>query len=210
VKRSDIVRIGIASDYSWNPVALPAVLEAYGCRVFVEHIFSMDELVAFFNSPAVDAQFTVVHTHGWGKTDEEAVINWPLFDQQTWKVSDFHLTPRNMGEIVKKGAGTLIVTACWSGKEAFARGFFEAGFDHYIAPTCSSDCSSALQFLTAFFGYLRYEEREYKPREVGIAEAVELSRRIDDFPDGASAWRYFGRTTIDAGKKSDAVEPATS
>lgn len=195
MKRSDIVRIGIARDYSSNPAALPAVIEALGCRVYIEHIHTMDELVAFFSTPAVDAQFTVVHTHGWGKTDEEAVINWPLFDQQNWTVSDLHLTPQNIGEIVKKGKGTLIMTACCSGKEAFAKGFFEAGYDHYIAPITSSDFSSMLQFLTAFFGYLVYEERDYKPRNVEIAEAVELSRRIDDFPDGANGWRYFSKTT---------------
>ena len=200
MKRSDIIRIGIARDYSENPVALPVVLEAFGCRVFVEHILTMDELAAFFSSPAVDAQFTVVFTHGWGKTDEEAVINWPLFDRQTSTVSDFHMTPQNMREIVKKGAGALICAACWSGKEAFARGFFEAGFDHYIAPTRSSDCTSMLQFLTTFFGYLRYEERDYQPRKVGILEAVELSRRIDDLPDGASAWGCFGKIATDGGQ----------
>lgn len=193
MKRSDIVRIGIARDYSQNPSALPAVLEAFGCRVFVEHILNKDELAAFFDSTTVKAQFTVILTHGWGRTDEEAVLNWPLYNQDDETLIDFHMTPQNIGEIVKKGSGTLISSACWSGKEAFARGFLEAGFSHYIAPACSSDCSSALQFMTAFFGYLRYEERDYKPRTVEIAEAVELSRRIDDLPDGANSFRYYGK-----------------
>lgn len=195
MKRSDIVRVGIARDYSGNPPALPAVLEAFGCRVFVEHITNKDELAGFFADPAVDAQFTVILTHGWGKTDEEAVINWPLFDQETWTVSDLHMTPHNMGEIVKRGTGTLISSACRSGKAAFAHGFLRAGFEHYVAPACSSDCSSALQFMTALFGYLRYEERDYMPRAIGIAEAVELARRIDDLPDGASCFRHFDRKT---------------
>jgi hypothetical protein len=196
MKRSDIVRIGIAWDYSENPPALPAVLEQYGCRVFVEHIGNMDALSAFFGSPAVDAQFTVMFTHGWGKTDEEAVINWPLFDEANSSKVDHHMTPKNMGGIAKKGSGTLISAACWSGKEAFATGFLDAGFERYIAPASTSDCDSMLQFLTTFFGYLLYEVRDYRPRKTEIAEAVEMSRRIDDLPDGASGWRYFDRATL--------------
>jgi hypothetical protein len=196
---NDIVRIGIARDCcGMMGTPLPSLLASFGLNTLTQQIRNEGEFRAFWQEPPVKAAVTLFQTHGWGETDEDAVINFPLFYQENWEVKEFHLTPAAIQEVVTTGNGILISTACWSGKQKYADAFLQAGFEHYIAPEKTSDWNSTIQFLAAFFGYMMYEERDWGARKVEVADAVEMARRIDDFWDGASGFRYFGHSNVPA------------
>jgi hypothetical protein len=142
-----------------------------------------------------DYALTVMICHGWGKMDENAVLNWEIrqaVNEVECETRELHLTPTNVTEYVCRGNGILLSTACWSGKQVWAAAFHQAGFSWYVAPEKTSDMFSAYQFIAAFLGYLMYEERDMSRRLVTVPEATELARRIDDFWDGANGFRAFG------------------
>lgn len=177
-------------------IAYRAMFEMYGQRVYLIELFTEENLQALFNDANDDSVLTMLVCHGWGKTDENAVINFELTKQISeteWNNYEFHMTPQNAHQIVKRGQGILISTACWSGKDSYADVFLKSGFDYYIAPTKTSDIYSAFQFVTAFFGYLLYEVRDWGTRKIEVPEAVEMARKIDDFWDGASGFRIWKR-----------------
>lgn len=175
-------------------IAYRAMFEMYGQRVYLIELITEEDLQALFNDANDDSVLTMLVCHGWGKTDENAVINFVLSKQVSeteWSEDEFHMTPQNVHQIVKRGQGILLSTACWSGKDSYADVFLRAGFDYYIAPTKTSDIFSAFQFVTAFIGYLLYEVRERKARKIEVPEAVEMARKLDDFWDGANAFKVW-------------------
>jgi hypothetical protein len=193
MKGNDIVRFGIArttGNVGCSVFALPQVLQGFGLRVFTEHIATEDDFRRFWNEPAVQAQVTVIACQGWGETAEEAVMNWPLLDAHG-EPKDFALTPQNIHQTVGSGSGLLLSLSSWSGKRAFADGFFRAGFEHYVAPYSTSDAISSLQFATNLFSFLLWESRDYQPQALEVAEAVNRAREIDNYFDGAHGFRYF-------------------
>ena len=144
-----------------------------------------------------DAEYaiTLLLCHGWGRTDDEAVISWTIQRQVNeieWEPAELHLTKENIADFVTTGNGILVNLACWSAKVVWADTFLNAGFHWYIAPEKTSDMFSAYQFVGAFLGYLVYEERDSGKRVVSVPEAVEMARKIDDFCDGAAGFRVYG------------------
>jgi hypothetical protein len=139
---------------------------------------------------------TILLCHGWGKTDEDAVLNWSIqrqLNETEWEPAELHWTKDNVAGYVQTGTGILLNTACWGAKKVWADAFLRAGFDWYIAAEKTADMFSAYQFVSAFLGYLLYEVRDYGKRCISIFEAVEMARKIDDFWDGAAGFRIYGK-----------------
>jgi hypothetical protein len=194
MKCNDIVRLGItraSANGSSVMAALPAVLQQFGLRTFIEQINTEADLRAFWSEPAVAAQATVIDGQGWDQTPEEAALNWPVLDVRTHQFSSFALRPQQMNSVVQRGSGILLSLVPYSGKRVWADGFFRAGFEHYVAPYAACNAASALQFATQFFGYLLWEQRDSQPQRLEVAEAADRARRVDEFADGAHGFRYF-------------------
>jgi len=102
-----------------------------------------------------DAEYaiTLLLCHGWGRTDDEAVISWTIQRQVNeieWEPAELHLTKENIADFVTTGNGILVNLACWSAKVVWADTFLNAGFHWYIAPEKTSDMFSAYQFVGHF------------------------------------------------------------
>ncbi len=172
-----------------------AMLEYYTSEVKDVPVDSSEKLRRGFEDESV-YDLTLMICHGWGKTDDDAVLNWEFNDHSNVQDQDrdeLHLTKDNVSEYITRGSGTLLSTACWGARQLWANAFLDAGFDWYVASEKTSDMFSAYQFVAAFIGYLVYEERDMGRRIVEVSEAVELAGRIDDFWDGARGFRAVTR-----------------
>ena len=197
MQEQQLVRITYneAQDTYKRAITYRAIFEYYGHRVSLHDLREEDRIRAFFSEPT-DAAITLVNAHGWGKTEEKAVINFDIIRRKNeieFEDDEFHITPKNIAGIVRAGSGILIMQACHSGKQVFADAFLNAGYGFYIAPKSTSDCWSSLQFITTFIGYLMWEVRDWGKIVVPVPEAVERARKIDDFWDGANGFRLFSR-----------------
>ncbi len=183
------------SDYK-TALTHRAIFEFYSQQVTLHDLWTEESVLEFF-AAKTDSAVTLLECHGWGKTDADAVINLEVLRHKTgpeFEAIELRLTPANIRDVVKAGSGILINKACWSGKQVFADAFLSAGYGAYLAPERTSDSWSALQFLTAFIGYLKYEVRDADARNVSTREALDLARRLDHYPDGAAGWRLFEGT----------------
>ena len=174
-----------------------SLFEFYGQNVLLLTVHTEEELRKAFQEPCSDFAITMLCCHGWGKTEEDAVLNWELqrrVNEIEWEPVEFHMTPQNVRDIVKTGHGILLNVACWGAKQSLADAFLAAGYQYYVAAEKTSDVFSAHQFVSAMVGYLLYEVRDYGKTEVSVPEAVEMARRIDDFWDGANGFRVYEKT----------------
>jgi hypothetical protein len=174
-------------------IAHRAMLEYYTHHVALVPVESEQTVRSFLESPPRSA-LTILMCHGWGKTDDDAVISFEIarpVDRVHYERFQLELTPARLGEFVDHGAGIFLNTACWSGKDAFARVFLKAGFDAYIAPEKTSDSFSGFQFVAAFAGTLLHEVRDWGPYPVATRQAYERAKASDDFWDGAAGFRLF-------------------
>ena len=194
MKSGEKVRIIYGKDALHGMHGFRAVFEYFGQDTSVVLVDTEDKLRAAF-ADATPYSVTLMLCHGWGKTEEDAVICWTLHrpvNEIEWENYELHWTASNVRDYVTCGSGVLVNTACWSGKQMWADVFLESGFGSYVAPEKTSDMFSAYQFIAALIGYLVYEGRDYGARLVTIQEAVELARKLDDFWDGANGFRLFG------------------
>lgn len=177
--------------------AYRAMLDYYSLDTSAVHVDVEAKLRQALLDPSPCA-LTLLLCHGWGKTDDEAVLCWTVrhqVNQIEWEPAELHWTRRNVADYVRAGSGIVLNTACWGAKKVWADAFLAAGFQWYIAADKTADIFSAYQFVSAFVGYLLYEVRDFGRRPVGVPEAVEMARRIDDFWDGASGFSVYGPGT---------------
>jgi hypothetical protein len=170
-----------------SAISYRAMLEYYTHNVTLVPLDSEESLRSFFGRPP-PAALTVLMCHGWGETEADAVISFEItrpIDQIRHEKVQHELTPTRLAELVDHGAGIFLNTACWSGKDAFARIFLKAGYDAYIAPQKTSDIFSGFQFTSVFAGTLIHEVRDSEPYPVTTRQAYEQAKRSDDFWDGA-------------------------
>jgi hypothetical protein len=135
-------------------IAYRAMLEYYSHCVTAVRLDSEDAVLSFFRRPP-PAALTMLLCHGWGESEADAVLSLDVarqINRVEYKTEEWHLTPLRWGQIVGQGAGIFLNTACWSGKLAFARPVLAAGYDAYVAPEKTSDCTSQYQFIATFVG----------------------------------------------------------
>jgi hypothetical protein len=187
----------IAYDLSPNSyraaIAYRAMLEYYSHNVALMSLDSEEAARSFLGHPSRSA-LTVLMCHGWGQAEAEAVISLEVqraVDRVQYESAQFKLTPARLAEVVDHGSGIFLLTACWSGKAAFARVFLAAGYDAYIAPEKTSDIFSAFQFVAAFAGTLLHEVRDRGEYPVTTRQAYQRARCSDDFWDGAAGFLLF-------------------
>jgi len=195
MKHGQVVTIphDLSPDSYRAAIAYRAMLEYFSHVVALIELDSEEKARSFFGYPPKSA-LTILQCHGCGEQEADAVLNLTVRQQVNrveYKTVEFHLTPAILAEMVDHGAGIFFNTACWSGKEAFARTILKAGYDCYIGPEKTSDLYSAFQFASAFLGNLLHEVRDFGAYEVATRQAFERAKALDDFWDGAAGFRLF-------------------
>jgi len=197
-------RVSIVYDLSHGSyraaIAYRAMLEYYLLGVSFVQLDSEETALSFFRRPP-PAALTMLMCHGWGETEADAVLSLDVqrqINRVEYKTEEWHLTPPRWGEIVGQGTGIFLNTACWSGKLAFARPVLAAGYDAYVAPEKTSDCTSQYQFVATFVGTLMHEVRDWGAYPVTTLQAFERATQSDSFWDGAAGFRLFEKDQLDA------------
>lgn len=121
---------------------LRGVLEAFSIRVHLYHFVHYRNVVEFLKGQIPECDYVILCCHGVGATEEDMRFNLQVIRQSDdqderkdgWQQVTFNLTPKNVSEYVQNPKGTLICTACGSGREAWANAFLAAGYKAYIAP----------------------------------------------------------------------------
>jgi hypothetical protein len=183
----------LSADSYRAAITYRAMLEYYSHNVALVRLDSEESVRSFLGFPPRSA-LTILMCHGWGKTEVDAVISIEItrpVDRVRHERFQLDLSPTRLAELVDHGAGIFLNTACWSGKDAFARVFLKAGYDAYIAPEKTSDSFSGFQFAATFAGTLLHEVRDWGPYPVTTRQAYERARRSDDFWDGAGGFLLF-------------------
>ena len=182
-------------------IAYRAMLEYYSHRVTLMELDSEENALSFFGRPPRCA-LTMLLCHGWGESDADATLSMDIKRQVNrveYETVQLNLSPVRLAEVLGRGAGIFLSTACWSGKPAFARPLLAAGYDAYLAPEKTSDSFSQYQFVAAFVGTLLHEVRDWGAYQVSIRQAFDCARKSDDFWDGAAGFRLFEKDQSESG-----------
>ena len=118
-----------------------------------------------------------------------------------WDFIAVELTPKRIAEYVQNRDGTLLSTACGSGRKPLAEAFLNAGYCAYIAPISLEDSeehedvdldSSLVFFITFFYYLMAGVERDYSTTTYTEQEAAEKAAQVDpDFILGTKCFRRF-------------------
>ena len=147
--------------------ALRGVLESFALQVDFHYFIQKRQILDFFAQPRNYA-YTIIFCHGSGKTAEDMHLRLEVVDQEAgdydtpgdegWDFVVVELTPAKIAEYVQNRDGTLLSTACGSGREPLAEAFLKSGYRSYIAPVHPDDpeeiyvdLDSSLVFFTKFF-----------------------------------------------------------
>ena len=136
------VRIITDKGYLRFAAGYRSMFEFYGQNVLHLTVHTEEELLKVFQEPCDDFVVTMLCCHGWGKTEEDAVLNWELqrrVNEIEWERAEFQMTPQDIRDIVKTGHGVLLNVACWGAKQSFADAFLAAGYRYYVAAEKTSD-----------------------------------------------------------------------
>jgi hypothetical protein len=140
--------------------ALRAVLESFRLRVDFFRMVQLRQVQSFFADPPARYEYTVIWTHGSGSTEEDMHIAFDVVDQKDgdyqrpegWETVIHKLTPAEIAAYGRHSSGTLISTACGSGREPLAQAFLQRGYRAYIAPLETYyDADAGLLFCITFF-----------------------------------------------------------
>lgn len=194
--------------------ALRGVLESFALQVDFYNLIQKRQLLAFFAQPRNYA-YTVIFCHGSGDTADESHLRIEVVDQKSgdyddptgWDFIAVELTPDTIAEYVQNREGTLLSTACGSGRKPLAEAFLKSGYSSYIAPVSLEDSDmledvdldSSLVFFINFFYYIMAGvERDYSTTTYTEQEAVEKATAVD--PDFILGTKCFQRYTIEEKK----------
>ena len=189
--------------------ALRGVLESFALQVDFYNLIQKQQLLAFFSQHRNYA-YTVIFCHGSGDTANESHLRIEVVDQKSgdydaptgWDFIAVELTPDKITEIVRNREGTLLSTACGSGRKPLAEAFLKSGYNSYIAPVSLEDSDmledvdldSSLVFFINFFYYIMAGvERDYSTTTYTEQEAVDKAIELD--PDFILGTKCFHRYT---------------
>ena len=194
--------------------ALRGVLESFALQVDFHYFIQKRQILDFFAQPRNYA-YTIIFCHGSGKTAEDMHLRLEVVDQEAgdydtpgdegWDFVVVELTPAKIAEYVQNRDGTLLSTACGSGREPLAEAFLKSGYRSYIAPVHLDDpeeiyvdLDSSLVFFTNFFYYLMDGvDRDYSTTTYTEQEAVEKASQLDpDFRFGTKIFRRHTKKEI--------------
>ncbi len=189
--------------------ALRGVLESFALQVDFHYFIQKRQILDFFAQPRNYA-YTIIFCHGAGKTAEDMHLRLEVVDQESgdydtpgdegWDFVVVELTPAKIAEYVQNRDGTLLSTACGSGREPLAEAFLKSGYRSYIAlvhlddpEEIYVDLDSSLVFFTNFFYYLMDGvDRDYSTTTYTEQEAVENASQLDpDFCFGTKIFRRY-------------------
>ena len=150
---------------------LRSILEAFCVRVHLYHFVHHRNVVEFLKGQIPDCDYVILCCHGVGHTEDDMQFNIQVIRQADdqddrkdgWQHVTFSLTPKNVSQYIENPKGTLICTACGSGREAWVETFLSAGYTAYIAPREDyADWDSGILFVTSFFYHLLMHTRLYQ------------------------------------------------
>lgn len=191
-------RVAIACDRTMlkEAQALRGMLEAFRLQVDFYYFVQKRQILDFFAQPRNYA-YTIIFCHGSGETAEDMHLRLEVVDQENgdydtpgdegWDHVVVELTPAKIAEYVQNREGTLLSTACGSGREPLAEAFLKSGYQSYIAPVHPDDpkeiyvdLDSSLVFFTSFFYYLMDGvDRDYSTTSYTEQEAAEKAAQLD-------------------------------
>jgi hypothetical protein len=183
--------------------ALRAALEAMRLRVELHRVVQDRNVTDFFTERAPAHRHTVIMCHGTGPDASPSIdltaVRPPAgadhSSEGAWEPCTVALSPQSVPAIIGgRGRGTLISTACGSGRPALGEAMLAQGYDTYVAPsTTYVDTDATLAFAVAFFYGLLAEDRDYataRPAE----DAFALAGGLDPgFAYGPGSLRMFTR-----------------
>ena len=185
-----------------HAIALRAILETFRIRVDFYRLVQKPQINSFFQGTPYP--YTIIMCHGRGKTNDDMHLALEVVEQEQeeydrtdgWNATTVKVTPGWIREHINNRQGTLISTACGSGREQLANAFLQAGYAAYIAPiTTNYDANAGLIFVSNFFYFLISEDRDYAPNIYSESEAFEQSASIDpDFQYGPGAFKRYEKT----------------
>ena len=190
-------RVAIACDRTMlqDAHALRGMLEAFGLQVDFYYFIQKRQILDFFAQP-LNYAYTVIFCHGSGKTAKDMHLRLEVVDQEDgnydtpegWDRVVVELTPAKIVEYVQNREGTLLSTACSSGRKPLAEAFLKSGYQSYLAPVHPDDATkeidvdidSSLVFFTTFFYYLMDGvDRDYSTTSYTEQEAAEKAAQLD-------------------------------
>jgi hypothetical protein len=190
--------------------ALRGVLESFALQVDFYYFIQKRQVLDFFAQPRNYA-YTIIFCHGSGETAEDMHLRLEVVDQKSgdynnpvgWDFIAVELTPTKIAEYVQNRDGTLLSTACGSGRKPLAQAFLKSGYCAYIAPVSLEDPdefedvdldSSLVFFITFFYFLMAGVERDYSTTTYTEQEAVEKAAQLDpDFFLGTKCFRRYAR-----------------
>lgn len=183
-----------------NAAALRAMLEAYRLRVDFYRFVQKPQVFNFF-SQDLQYPYTIIFCHGMGEGDENMHMALEVVEQEDddydqtdgWSMTTVQMTPAWIAEHVQGRSGSLISTACGSGREPLARAILGAGYSSYIAPVETYyNADAGLIFVANFFYFLMSEDRDFAPVIFSECEAVENASNVDlSFQFGPKVFRCY-------------------
>ena len=176
--------------------AIRAALEAFRLRVTLYHCVQKRNVLDVLAGRIPDSEYVVLCAHGWNPTegDETKVSFRRLVDEIDGhrREVEFALTAEGIAELVSLADRTVIAGGCWTGDEALARAFLDAGCTAYIGPEGFVDQDAVVMFTIAFFYHLLSPERDADLR-CDAEEAARRAAAIDtQFAEGTGLFRYYG------------------
>lgn len=200
--------VAIVTDHTMveDASALRAVLEAFSVRVEFFRLVQRPQVLSFFQQEQ-QQDYTIIFCHGNGEPPGDLHLALKVVDQKDgdyeapegWAPTTVKVTPAFVKENIRGRVGTLISTACGSGRRPLADAFIDAGYNSYIAPVEPYYNSQAgIAFLTSFFYLLLSEDRDYAEIKYSEVEAVQAAVELDsEFAYGPNAFRRYTRNGYD-------------
>lgn len=189
--------------------ALRHALENFRLQVDFHYFVQKRQILHFFSQPRNYA-YTVIFCHGSGETPEDMHLRLEVVDQEDgdydtagdegWDHIVVELTPARIAEYVKDRDGTLLSTACGSGREPLVNAFLNSGYRSYIAPVHLDDpkeiyvdLDASFVFFTSFFYYLMDGvDRDYSTTTYTEQEAAEKAAQLDPhFRFGTKIFKHW-------------------
>ena len=203
-------RVAVVCDHTMlqDAHALRGMLEAFGLQVDFYFFVQKRQVLDFFAQP-LNYAYTVIFCHGSGKTAEDMHLRLEVVDQKDgdydtpegWDRVVVELTPAKIVEYVQNREGTLLSTACSSGRKPLAEAFLKSGYQSYIAPVhpddptkeIDVDIDSSLVFFTSFFYYLMDGvDRDDSTTSYTEQEAAEKAAQLDPhFQHGTKTFQRY-------------------
>lgn len=188
--------------------ALRTVLESFALQVDFHYLIQKRQVLDFF-AQSRNYAYTVIFCHGSGESVDDMHLRIEVVDQQSgdydnpegWDFIAVELTPARIAEYIQNRDGTLLSTACGSGRKPLAEAFLNAGYSAYIAPISLEDSeehedvdldSSLVFFITFFYYLMAGVERDYSTTTYTEQEAAEKAAEVDpDFILGTKCFRRY-------------------